>query len=516
MDPLQDRKPKKPHYIPRPPGKPFNYQCFQCPFTCNIKSHLFNHMKYNLCKNSISLVSQRGEVSRPAKTTQGSTPKETTSTMPVEKSSRALPKTPPQPQGEVVENNNETEVAAKAQQAPATAPPYLQPSISWTQTPPAVKPLLPHVSADYSPFLQPERPLHSLYQPYLLAGSHPGHLSSHSHFYRSSFIEPQKSLIPPPNTSLLQPYHYRYGQPIYPPLPYGVYHVPEVPQSFQGPYFLPVDMYRHAFELRDYRGYLPSYPQNESNSKDSENRSNQEKAEDKRLSPMTGSAAFGSPDSPNATDFTHQNSSMPPNHTSHGGLTPQVNPSSSKQEEGEDPLDDLAPLDLSKKEDAKVDRAQEDNSTGKLGSEHEAGQEEMPLNLCLKARSNSPASSTEPDRSESVVEVGSMASEALRRSTCQADIEPSDQRQTAAFALCQLACSNSHSQVRTIHTEVTDQTHISLQAQTTTKDGPENNQEDKEKKQESKQQAARARNKTNKRTKGKQATPAAKRRPRCC
>ncbi|XP_007234304.3 zinc finger protein 750 [Astyanax mexicanus] len=55
----KDRKPKKPHYIPRPPGKPFKYHCFQCPFTCNEKSHLFNHMKYNLCKNSLSLVSKK-------------------------------------------------------------------------------------------------------------------------------------------------------------------------------------------------------------------------------------------------------------------------------------------------------------------------------------------------------------------------------------------------------------------------------------------------------------------------
>ncbi|XP_042173536.1 LOW QUALITY PROTEIN: zinc finger protein 750 [Oncorhynchus tshawytscha] len=58
---VQERKPKRPHYIPRPPGKPYKYQCFQCPFTCNEKSHLFNHMKYNLCKNSISLVSQKGD-----------------------------------------------------------------------------------------------------------------------------------------------------------------------------------------------------------------------------------------------------------------------------------------------------------------------------------------------------------------------------------------------------------------------------------------------------------------------
>ncbi|KAL7845296.1 hypothetical protein AOLI_G00234880 [Acnodon oligacanthus] len=59
--PTKERKPKKPHYIPRPPGKPFKYHCFQCPFTCNEKSHLFNHMKYNLCRNSLSLLSKKAK-----------------------------------------------------------------------------------------------------------------------------------------------------------------------------------------------------------------------------------------------------------------------------------------------------------------------------------------------------------------------------------------------------------------------------------------------------------------------
>ncbi|XP_062330912.1 proline-rich protein 35 [Osmerus eperlanus] len=52
----KERKPKRPHYIPRPWGKPYNYKCFQCPFTCMEKSHLYNHMKYSLCKNSLSLL----------------------------------------------------------------------------------------------------------------------------------------------------------------------------------------------------------------------------------------------------------------------------------------------------------------------------------------------------------------------------------------------------------------------------------------------------------------------------
>lgn len=61
--PIKEWKPKKPHYIPRPPGKSFKYHCFQCPFTCNEKSHLFNHMKYDLCKNSLSLLSKQGKSS---------------------------------------------------------------------------------------------------------------------------------------------------------------------------------------------------------------------------------------------------------------------------------------------------------------------------------------------------------------------------------------------------------------------------------------------------------------------
>lgn len=61
--PSKEWKPKKPHYIPRPPGKSFKYHCFQCPFTCNEKSHLFNHMKYDLCKNSLSLLSKQGKIS---------------------------------------------------------------------------------------------------------------------------------------------------------------------------------------------------------------------------------------------------------------------------------------------------------------------------------------------------------------------------------------------------------------------------------------------------------------------
>ncbi|XP_060700236.1 zinc finger protein 750 [Hemiscyllium ocellatum] len=67
MSLTKERKPKKPHYIPRPPGKPFKYKCFQCPFTCNEKSHLFNHMKYSLCENSISLVTDQDQTGKCSK-----------------------------------------------------------------------------------------------------------------------------------------------------------------------------------------------------------------------------------------------------------------------------------------------------------------------------------------------------------------------------------------------------------------------------------------------------------------
>ncbi|XP_057630409.1 zinc finger protein 750 [Chionomys nivalis] len=92
MSLLKERKPKKPHYIPRPPGKPFKYKCFQCPFTCNEKSHLFNHMKYGLCKNSITLVSEQDRIPKCPKSTSLD-PKQTHQPEPTSKpaASKSLP-----------------------------------------------------------------------------------------------------------------------------------------------------------------------------------------------------------------------------------------------------------------------------------------------------------------------------------------------------------------------------------------------------------------------------------------
>lgn len=103
--------------------------------------------------------------------------------------------------------------------------------------------------------------------------------------------------------------------------------------------------------------------------------------------------------------------------------------------------DDQTPLDLSKRDQVKHSRSQIEG-----GDTADNTQNEKPLNLCIKTRPSSPAPYATQTRSP--VPDGSLrSSEALRsRTQHQADGEHSDQRRTAAFALCQLACSSSQSQ----------------------------------------------------------------------
>ena len=364
MDSRQERKPKKPHYIPRPPGKPFQYQCFQCPFTCNVKSHLFNHMKYNLCKNSMSLVSQRAEhIGKSAKVQQQSPPKEILPSPAVKNTpvhnvkivklrndiedDEAKDEKKPEevPKGDISgedsrrfaekamgkEDNKATrtsssafspvtplrekkdgQASVKADQPPATVSPFIHSSISRVYAPPTVKPLLSHVIPDYPPYVLSDRPLHSLYQSYILPGNHPLPSGTSTPSFRPDFLEPRfpnfNSMVPPPleapNSAFLQHFHYRYGQPIYQtsPLQYGLYHSPELPATLQTPRYIPLEMYgHHGYELRDYRSYVPPCPPNGPYATESvEGQSRQEQQDkSKRLSPMTGCAAFGSPDRPN-------------------------------------------------------------------------------------------------------------------------------------------------------------------------------------------------------------------------
>lgn len=387
MDSRHERKPKKPHYIPRPPGKPFKYQCFQCPFTCNVKSHLFNHMKYNLCKNSMSLVSQRAEhTGKLAKVLQQCTPKEIPLSSPVEKTPECnvknaklhddrpdmkpkednsrkdekpdeLPKFDPSEDSRVpvektlnekkddkgnhisssafspvtpLREKKDVQASVKADQPPATVSPFGPSSIPWAHAPPTVKPLLPHLIPDYPPYVMPDRPLHSLYQPYLLSGNHQLPSGTGAPSFRPDVLDPRFSLfnsLDPSNPAILQHYHYRYGQPIYQqsPLQYSIYQSPELSASLQTSRYIPLEMYSHGYELRDYRSYIPpSPPQDSFVAKHDEGQNSQEQQDkDKRQSPRTGCAASGSPNRPNNGVHSQAESSAEDQHNAQPNFSPQ-------------------------------------------------------------------------------------------------------------------------------------------------------------------------------------------------
>lgn len=373
METRQERKPKKPHYIPRPPGKPFKYQCFQCPFTCNIKSHLFNHMKYNLCKNSISLVSQRGEqMGRASRSPQHSISSKQVHTEPsmpakpspirpdypnskirivekldvlpvqdvagkdnregngspvkkvTEKSSELISSESRDPG--TVETmikstsssafspvkrkcENETRPPRKADQASSHMPvrPSFPPGPTWGPQATSA-PLKP--PGDYPPYMFPEKTTHAFYQTYLPNQSIPPAYCLSLQEHNRPFVP--APLIPPNHPSLLQPYPYRYSHPFLqvPPLPYGVYPPEHIP-SLQGTRHIPMEMFSHGFESRDYGRY--TYIQTGSYSRPSEARGNQQHGGDRatRQSPMAGCAASGSPDRPSIADITQHHSINP-------------------------------------------------------------------------------------------------------------------------------------------------------------------------------------------------------------
>ncbi|KAL6460584.1 hypothetical protein MHYP_G00305500 [Metynnis hypsauchen] len=366
METPPERKPKKPHYIPRPPGKPFKYQCFQCPFTCNIKSHLFNHMKYNLCKNSISLVSQRGEQSaRPSRAPQHSnsstqitegmqTPAKSSpvrpgnkareeewtkdlacqeveegaqrveTESPVKKSPESIPEliNNESKELEVVEagikhtstsafspvprkseSESQSLLPYKAEQPPPQAPLSFHKPTIWGQQATPV-PLKPPVTSSIAD-----------YPPYLLPERRPHalyqpYMPSQSSS-RLTLLEHHRPLVPapllPPNPSLL-PYHYRYSHSFLPvpQPPYNLYPPPEQPPALQSLRYLPVEIYPHGFDPRVYGGY--SYLHPGSYSRQQEVRGNQQHGGDRttRQSPLAGCAASGSPDRPSTVQLTQK------------------------------------------------------------------------------------------------------------------------------------------------------------------------------------------------------------------
>lgn len=342
MDTAQ-RKPKRPHYIPRPPGKPFKYQCFQCPFTCNEKSHLFNHMKYNLCKNSISLVSQKhGQTNRQAKAETKKLPfipKDCPSPPPkvqntvgekdlsedgkankmtdvgcdstVNKDSQSVtnPNTPtekentegskaiylPRPSAfSLVTPKNDGgegfKLCAQQSEDPQAPAPTNHPGFPWATPPSSLKPYSSAAISEYPSYLVPDR---ALCPPYYLAGSYYANEPKSS--FQPEFVAPHRS-----QTSLFPTYPYRYfplqaGS----PLQYTLYRPYELQMPVTGHRYLPFDLYGPAFGPKDYEGqYMHSHPTHDSHRASTQEKSEQSTEKETRSSPREGCSALGSPDRP--------------------------------------------------------------------------------------------------------------------------------------------------------------------------------------------------------------------------
>ncbi|KAF3846270.1 hypothetical protein F7725_003348 [Dissostichus mawsoni] len=528
METAQERKPKRPHYIPRPPGKPYKYQCFQCPFTCNEKSHLFNHMKYNLCKNSISLMSQKnGQTARqvkavvkgvPAKSKDCPSPvpaaennspdkqenekkaentdteevdvgcdsaankenqsgtisnteteggnKESTEGMSLPRPSAFSPVTPKSDGAEAFESS-----VPQSEDSQAAAPTFSHPGFPWGTLSSSIplKPFPPPMVPEYSPYLLHDRPL---YPPFYLPANHPV-IEPNSSSFRPELINPQRPVVPQPiaphYTSLFPSYLNRYCLPIHPgpPLHYTLYRPHELSMQIRESRYLPLDLYGP----KDYDLYMHSQPSTNILNTSTEEGSNHGQRGDKetRLSPKEGCSALGSPDRPCPThniqrdaeaphytnkgdsqtttrlgptatavqpfncDQRHEESAESLLQLKHlhvdGGLAESSRYPSRPHQDEEDNREDLAPLNLSTRN---QDKEPTDHRLRWSDNQTLKG-EELPLNLSLRASYSSPVPISAPSTSEDL----------QQRPDTELDEEPCDQRQTAALALCQLAIASS-------------------------------------------------------------------------
>ncbi|KAM4717648.1 zinc finger protein 750 isoform 1-T3 [Anableps anableps] len=362
METDQERKPKRPHYIPRPPGKPFKYQCFQCPFTCNEKSHLFNHMKYNLCQNSISLVTQKnGLTPRQTKAVAKAVsvkPKDCTNVLPAVQStspekpgaeekkkderrddteeldvvcdspvnkdnqSEAKPNTLtdreiresdeakdlPRPSAfsRVTPNRDGAEALVSTVQRREDSPAsnISHPSSPWGRTLP-FKSFTPLMVPEYPTYLMPER---SLYPPYYLSRHIPVNDPNNPSF-QPEFLDNQRSLVQPPiapsHGPPFPPYPYRYCHTLHPapPLPYTLYRPHELSIPVTGHRYFPLDGYGQSFGHKDYDLYMYSHPGQNSSHSSAQGESHQSGDKTTRLSPKEGSSALGSPDRPSQANI---------------------------------------------------------------------------------------------------------------------------------------------------------------------------------------------------------------------
>ncbi|KAM9392034.1 zinc finger protein 750 [Pholidichthys leucotaenia] len=368
METALERKPKRPHYIPRPPGKPFKYRCFQCPFTCNEKSHLFNHMKYNLCKNSISLVSQKsGQTTRQIKAVaktvtceskdctnvlpevQNTTPEEHSVTehqdesreepeevdvghdSPVGKDSKTATKSNANTEGEIEENNQAKDLTRPSAFSPVTPihegaetfkptveqkevlqtpiPTFNHPGFPWGTVSSSIplNPFTTYMVPEYSPYLLPERPL---YPPYYHPGNHHVNESSSPPF-QPEFMNTQRPNVPP-HSSPFTPYPYRYCSSLH-PLNYPVYRSPELPMPISSHRCIPLDIYGPNLHSKGYDLYMHSRPTYSQPHASTQQESDHGQSRDKetRQSPKEGCSASGSPDRPSQANLLQREPDAP-------------------------------------------------------------------------------------------------------------------------------------------------------------------------------------------------------------
>ncbi|XP_057717094.1 zinc finger protein 750 [Corythoichthys intestinalis] len=432
----QERKPKRPHYIPRPPGKPFKYQCFQCPFTCNEKSHLFNHMKYNLCKNSISLMSQKNSHTArqhkvatkpiPVKSTDGATSPEASIQQEVETSDSS----------EDVDIESDGAVENDSPSLPKNVDSLPRPSAFSTVKPirNVVEPLnspsplsdgpqTPIPTLERQPFPWTFKPFHMEYTPYMRpfysSYYQPARQTANetNSSLRLDFPDSQRPVMPqaivPPPASLFASYPYQYCHPLHSgqPFPYSLYGPHELLR------YLPFDWYAQPRASKDYDFYM----QSGHNRFAEQEQLRQSKEKDTRLSPKEGCSALGSPDIPShryseeeknmQTDARRKDTAESllqlgtllvgtgsTESSSYSGVSDSCPEATSEQEKG-DNRSASAPLNLSVRN-------------------QDISENEAPLNLSIR----SPCALEDAD---------------------QTDEEACDQRKTAALALCQLAIASS-------------------------------------------------------------------------
>ncbi|XP_054616159.1 zinc finger protein 750 [Dunckerocampus dactyliophorus] len=568
MDTAQKRKPKRPHYIPRPLGKPFKYQCFQCPFTCNEKSHLFNHMKYNLCKNSISLMSQKiSQMARQVKTSAKTAPgglKEgpiSPGVISIGQSQQEAKEN----KGEVSDGTEEVDVGCQSpihegekreEEAPAAdnqdsndtkstprpsafslvtpnhdkafktsvqqsdrpqIPHFNRPAFPWT-----FKSFPTPMGPEYSPYLLPDRPF-SL--PYYHTASQNANEPNSS--FRVEVPVSQRPVVPhaiaPPHpASLFPPYPYRYCHPIH-PFHYSLYRPHELSTPITASRYLPMDWDRPTLGSKDYHFYMQSHPShfNAAEQEQLGHRQSGDKAT--RLSPKEGCSALGSPDRPSHAQVTQSDggdAAQDPNLDERLRSTAvQQMQTDARRKDTAESLLQLGTLlmDGGSADNSRYSAVSEScpETTSEQEDEDNRG-DPAPLNLSTRTHNKdriisehreSSSDTDEPTGAELPLNLSLRSSDDHQLSR---DEETLDQRQTAALALCQLSIASTAASSRDFET-----------AGELTEDSTDHGAPGKTKRTTratvrgvKRSNQAKTHHKPNKRA--KVATQNARRRPRCC